>query len=148
MNAPRLLLASILLFAVPAAVQAADEAALQFDAAWIRAAPPSSKVMAGYVRISNSGSTDVVIEALSSPAFGSSQMHEMREAEGMMQMRALPELSIAPGASVDLAPGGTHLMLMRPTRALGVGERVQIDFVLRDGGRQTATFEVRDDAPG
>ena len=103
--------------------------------------------MAGYVRIANRGNEEVVIAKFVSEAFGAVEAHDMREVDGVMRMRALPQLRLEPGASVELAPGGTHLMLMRPVRALAAGEQATIEFELSDGRRERVLFEVRGEAP-
>lgn len=142
LNASMLLLGAVL----SASVHAQD-GSLVFEQAWIRAAPPSSVVMAGYVRILNLGAVDASIESVASDAFGAVHLHEMREVDGVMKMRSIEALSVAAGESVALAPGGLHLMLMRPTASLDAGDRVQVEFVLKDGSRQRVDFEVRSDAP-
>jgi copper(I)-binding protein len=58
-------------------------------------------------------------------------------------MRALSQLVLEPGATVRLEPGGKHLMLMQPRRAIAAGEHVPVAFLLGDGSRVTASFEVR-----
>ena len=135
------------LWLLPAAVLASDAGPLAFEAAWIRAAPPSAPVMAGYVRILNRGSEEVVIAKVSSEVFGAVEAHEMRDVDGIMRMRGLSELRLAPGDAVTLTPGGMHLMLMRPVRVLAVGEQAPIEFELSDGRRERVLFEVRGDAP-
>ena len=130
-------------FLLPAAVQAQQADATGFDDAWIRAVPPGSPVMAGYVQIHNGGSTEMLVDSASSDAFGAIEIHEMRDVNGVMRMRPLPELRIEPGLRIALAPGGKHLMLFRPQRELAVGERVDIVFALRDGSQRRVSFEVR-----
>ena len=146
MDTHRFLLAALLLFAAPAAVQA-DEGPLAFEAPWIRAAPPPAAAMAGYVRVLNRTDGEVVVAALASEAFGAVEAHEMSVVDGVMRMRALPRLRLAPGASLTLEPGATHLMLMRPVQALTPGQQATIEFVLSDGRRQRVEFEVRAAAP-
>lgn len=131
---------------LPAAVQASAGDSATFDAAWIRAAPPGSPVMAGYVSIGNPGGNEIVVEAAASDAFGAIEIHEMREVDGVMRMRPLPALRIEPGRGVELEPGGKHLMLFRPQRELAPGDVVEIDFMLRDGARHRVAFEVREPA--
>ena len=147
MNACHFLSGLLLLGIVPAAVQAEDAAPIEFRAAWIRAAPPASEVQAGYVDIVNRSTAEVTITRADSVAFGAVEMHEMRTVDGMMRMRPLPELPIAAGQTVELEPGGTHLMLLRPVRALRAGEHAEIIFVLADGRRHAVTFEVRTAMP-
>lgn len=128
---------------LPAGVQAGEHAQVEFRDAWIRVAPPSSPVMAGYVTIVNPGRSEARILRIESPAFGAVELHEMRTHDGVMRMRPVPQLSIAPGAMVELAPGGTHLMLSRPAREWHAGDRAELVFVLADGERRSVEFELR-----
>jgi copper(I)-binding protein len=132
---------------MPVAVQAQQGNALQFAHAWIRTAPPASPVMAGYLQIRNPTALEMKIESVASDAFGSAELHEMREVNGVMRMRALRDLRLLPDSEVSLAPGGMHLMLMQPVRELSAGDMVAVTFVLANGGRQDVEFEVRADAP-
>lgn len=143
----RFVLALVFSILLPASVQAQDADASGFEAAWIRAVPPGSPVMAGYVTIRNRGNTEMLIDSAASDAFGAIEIHEMRNVNGVMRMRPLPELRIEPGLRVDLAPGGKHLMLFRPQRELTAGETVEIAFNMRDGTQRRVVFEVRDPAP-
>jgi copper(I)-binding protein len=87
---------------------------LVVEGAWIRLAPPGTPMWAGYARLSNRGDEALSVNAFSSDRFGKISLHETRDENGMSAMRPLPSLLLAPGASVDLAPGGKHLMLMQP----------------------------------
>jgi hypothetical protein len=62
-------------------------------------------------------------------------------------MQALDTVEIAPSANVVFAPGGKHLMLMRPSRPLSPGAVVKIHLDTNDSDGVDATFIVRDDAP-
>lgn len=137
----------ILLLMLPAAVQAAaSTAALQFEQAWIRSAPPASPVMAGYVRIVNPGQHAVRIAAVRSPQFERVEAHAMREVDGVMRMRPLV-LQVDGGSTLELAPGGNHFMLMQPKAPLAKGARATLEFELDDGRRLAVEFAVRDAAP-
>jgi copper(I)-binding protein len=147
MTTIRFLVAFLLFAVLPATVQARAGDMLDFDGAWIRSAPPGSPVMAGYVAIHNQGSTEMLVDSARSDAFGAIEIHEMRDVNGVMRMRPLPELRIEPGLQVELAPGGKHLMLFRPQRELAAGDTVEIEFSLRDGTQRRVTFEVRAATP-
>ena len=136
----------VLAFA-PAWVQAGDAAPLQVERAWIRDAPPGAPVMAGYATLRNASDAALELSGLHSPAFGKVELHEMREIEGVMRMRPL-QPRLVPGERLELAPGATHLMLMRPVAPLALGARVTIEFRFRDGTIQPVEFEVRAAAPG
>jgi copper(I)-binding protein len=122
----------------------AGAAGLELRDAWIRAAPPSAQTLAGYVELANTGSAPLRVTAVGSPDFGAVELHEMRMDDGVMRMRALDAVEVPAGASVRLAPGGNHLMLMRPTRALRAGDRVAIEFEVEGAATLSADFTVRE----
>jgi copper(I)-binding protein len=133
---------------VPAAPAKASRACVPVaEAAWIRAAPPSARMLAGYVRLRNPCKAAVALTGARSSAFGSVMLHETRLVGGVSQMRHASALSIAPGRTLALAPGGAHLMLMQPVRVPAAGERVRIELSLSDGRWLPVQFTVRGDAP-
>ncbi len=119
---------------------AADVAVSQ---AWIRPAPPTAPVRAGYAVLQNHGTTEVVIDAAYSEAFGAIEIHEMHDVDGVMRMRRVPRLVLDAGGAAHLKPGGLHLMLFRPAAALGEGDTATIVF--RHEGKDVAQgqFTVR-----
>jgi copper(I)-binding protein len=136
------LLAAVM--AAPAA-QACD--GLGVDGAWIREPPPGKGTVAGYMHLRNTGSAALVIDAVSSPAYAMGMLHENVRDGDKVRMRHLDTLAIAAGDTVELAPGGLHLMLMRPVgpppRA---GDTVTVQLHC-GAGVQTLSVPVRRDRP-
>ncbi len=114
---------------------------------WVRAAPPGARMMAGYAGLENAGDGTVALVGADSTAFGAVELHTMVEVDGVMRMRAVPTLPVEAGGRVDLAPGGLHLMLMRPVAPLSEGDRVAITLRWDDGSTQAVEFVVRTPAP-
>jgi hypothetical protein len=104
---------------------------------WVRAAPPTARVLAAYLTIRNPGGEAVVLDGATSPDFARVELHEMRMDDGVMRMRKLERLDIAAGGELVLEPGATHLMLFEPRRALARGDTVSLSL----------HFESRDAAP-
>ena len=121
----------------------AAAAGLALREAWIREAPPTAAMLAGYAELANTGATPLRVTGARSADFGAVELHEMRMDGGMMRMRALEAIEVPAGASVRLAPGGNHLMLMRPARALRAGDLVRIEFEVEGAAAVGADFEVR-----
>jgi copper(I)-binding protein len=117
------------------------------EAAWIRAAPPGSTMLAGYAVLHNACATPVRVVGADSPDFASVSLHATMDTGGVSHMHAAGPLDVAAKANLPLAPGGTHLMLMGPAKALPEGARATVRLVLADGRRIAAPFEVRRDAP-
>ena len=56
-------------------------------------------------------------------------LHETTLVDGVSRMREVERLPVAAGKSVELKPGGLHLMLMDGTGSLQEGKRVGIVLV-------------------
>lgn len=128
------------LFAVAGAAHA--EGKLGVTDAWIRAAPPGASMLAGYATLKNDGDQPISILTVQSPGFRMTSLHETIVQEGVSKMREVHRIEIAPGATVALAPGGKHLMLMQPRNEVDAGAKVEVVFLLADGRRVTTYFDV------
>lgn len=117
------------------------ETPLVIDGAWVRALPPTQPNTAAYLSIENRGASDVEIVAASSPIAERVEFHASREVDGYMRMEQLATLKVAAGQSLQLAPGGTHLMLLGLAAMPRPGEVVQLCLKTANGD------EVCTDAP-
>ncbi len=84
---------------------------------------------AGYLEIGNQSGKDIRINRVSSPEYGSVEMHETVVEDGIARMREIPVLEIADGETVVFERGGKHLMLMQP---VGTPETVTLNFYSGD----------------
>ena len=98
--------------------------------------------MAGFLSLRNEGDSAQALISIDSQDFEQIQIHEMSMHDGVMRMRPLPRLDIAPHAQVDLAPGGVHLMLFRPRRALPAVDTVELGLHLAYGAALPVDFVV------
>lgn len=121
-------------------VQAAGK--LGVTDAWIRAAPPGASTVAGYVTLKNTGDEPITVLTVQSDAFRMTSLHETLVDKGVSKMREMHRLKIAPGETVQLQPGGKHLMLMQPRREILIGDKVEMMFMLGDGTRVETQFDV------
>jgi hypothetical protein len=110
--------------------------------AWIRMAPPGATMMAGYATLKNEGDSPLKVLTVQSDAFRQSSIHETVVDRGVSRMRELPRIDMAPGATVEMKPGGAHLMLMEPRHPILVGDKVHMVFLLADGTRVETYFDV------
>lgn len=134
----------VLAASIVSTAQAAGRLAV--EDAWIRTAPPTATMRAGYAILRNTGDAPLVIRSVTSDVFGDVSVHATTIENGMARMRELERLQLAAGDSVTLEPGGKHLMLMRPARELDAGAKVVIRFEIEDGSSAEAEFVVRDTA--
>ena len=131
-------LAAALMLATAAAH--ADKA-IDIEAGWIRHVP-GDRPMAGYFVVQNKGDRHRRLTGASSPVFGSIQIHESVERDGVATMRRVAEVVVPALDRVKFAPGGYHLMLMRRRQPLEVGDEVPVTLEFADGGSQAAVFII------
>lgn len=143
----RLAFAGLLAAAGTACAAPAADCTPTLEAPWIRAALPGSTMLAGYVVVRNECAAPVTIVGADSAEFSSVTMHETVDEGGISRMREAGRIVVAPHSTQRFAPGGSHLMLMGPAKALPEGARASVRLVLADGRRISADFEVRRDAP-
>jgi periplasmic copper chaperone A len=120
----------------------AQSSGLTASDAWIRVTP-GTDVAAAYFTLHNGGAQPVVVTAVSSPRVAMAMIHETRTVNGQSSMRAHEELSLAPGETVRLEPGGLHVMLHQQSRPLAIGEAVPLILQLKGGGTIAVTARVR-----
>lgn len=102
---------------------------------WTRATPPSAKVGGGYLSLTNKGSSPDRLLGGTSPLAGRVEVHTMAVDNGVMTMRPLPDgLEIPAGETVELAPGGYHLMLFELTGPIRRGDMVSVTLRFEKGG--------------
>jgi hypothetical protein len=67
----------------------------------------------------------------------------MADQQGRAVMRPLSALHVPARGSIDLAPGGTHVMLMDIARPLKAGTTVEMTLTFDDGRTRTVRAVVR-----
>jgi hypothetical protein len=112
--------------------------------AWSRATPGGAKVGGGYLTIQNNGKTADRLEGGTSDIAGKIEVHEMSTDNGVMKMRPVEGgLTIDPGKTVKLAPGGYHLMIMDLKAPLKQGEKVPVTLNFEKAGKVSIVLDVQ-----
>ncbi len=114
--------------------------------AWVRTAPPTAKVLAAYMEISNHGTRPHSLISASSPQFRSVELHRSQMHNGMMRMEAVKQIVIDQGETLHITPGGYHFMLMGPKGKIRRGDKVTLKLHFSEGGVVEVAAEVRDAA--
>ncbi len=111
---------------------------------WSREAPPSAKVAGAYLTIRNNGTTPDRLLTVESQISDVTEIHEMSHANGVMKMQKLEAgLEIKPGETVQLAPGGFHVMFMGLKQTPKAGTNVPATLVFEKAGRVAVAFEIQ-----
>lgn len=131
------------LCALAASAGAAEPACVSLRDGWVRLPPGAVPMAAGYGTIRNDCRSAVVVVGAGSKAFGDVSLHETTLVDGISRMRAVERLPIALGASVELKPGGLHLMLLQPEVTLKEGAALPLRLTLEDGRKVDGALQVR-----
>ncbi|UTW13590.1 copper chaperone PCu(A)C [Marinobacterium rhizophilum] len=121
-------------------------AEVQAHDGYVRAVPPGHSISAAYLTLRNSADRAVQLNSARSDSAGTVELHQTREQDGIMRMRAAKQVEIAPGAQYRLQPGGDHLMLIDLRQPLNVGDKVNLSLSFSDGQQLQLTLPVRSPA--
>lgn len=122
---------------------------LEVTGAFTKAMLPGQPVGGGYFTVRNNGKTDDMLVSISSPAAGTVEMHEMAMQGEVMKMRKLEGgIAIPAGKSVELTPGGLHLMFMQVKEPFKAGGQVPVTLTFEKAGKVDITLPVEAAGPG
>lgn len=122
-------------FALPAAAQ------VIVSDPWIRGTVPQQVTTGAFMQLKSA--KDAKLVEARSPVAGVVEIHEMKMENNVMRMRAVPSLALPAGRTVELKPGGYHMMLMDLKQQMKEGEVVPVTLVVESGGaRETIEFKA------
>src|SRR5262245_54098632 len=128
-----------------APAQAEDVAAgsVKISAPWIRATPKGAPVGGGYMTITNTGSVSEKLIGGTSDVSSRFEIHEMSMENGVMKMRPVAGVEIKAGQTVELKPGGYHVMFVGLKEPLEQGQHVKTTLRFEKAGDVAVDFTVR-----
>lgn len=122
---------------------------LDMTGAFTKAMLPGQPVGGGYLTIKNNGKADDTLVSITSSAAAVVEMHEMAMQGEIMKMRRLDGgIAIPAGKTVELTPGGLHLMFMKVKEPFKVGATVQATLTFEKAGKVDITLPVEAAGPG
>jgi copper(I)-binding protein len=114
---------------------------VKVEDAWVRGTVSTQKASGAFMRLTPSANARLV--SASSPVAGVVEIHEMAMENDIMRMRQIPGLDLAAGRTMDLKPGGYHVMLMDLKQQLKGGESVPITLVFEDDAKKRFTQDIK-----
>ena len=112
MNRVLILLAATFAIAAPALAHDYMQGDIHIMKPWSRPLAPVSANGAAYMTLVNKGSAADKLVAVSTPMAMKAELHTHTMEGGMMKMRRVDAIEIAPGTPSVLKPGGLHVMMM------------------------------------
>ncbi|MBD3670587.1 MAG: copper chaperone PCu(A)C [Gammaproteobacteria bacterium] len=135
------MLASLGIVATIAFTQSAH--AIEVSGAWIREAPPSARMIGGFMVIRNNSKQDVFLVRAQSKRVEHIEIHRTVHEEGMARMVRQNEVKIPANTSVTFKPGDYHLMMAAPKPPLKAGDKVNITLEFNEGEKVDVVYTVK-----
>lgn len=131
-----LALLAALFLAMPAA-----HAGVDIDDPWVRATVARQKATGAFMKITSP--VDARLIEVRSPIAAAAEIHEMAMDGDKMKMRAIPALALPAGTTVELRPGGYHVMLLDLAAQVKEGDAVPIALTIETAnGRETVEISA------
>jgi copper(I)-binding protein len=137
--------AAVLTCSSAASVQARDYSinSMRIMNPWSRATAAAGASAVGYMTLTNDGSKPDRLTAASCPVARSTELHSDTNVNGVMRMRPVDGIDIAPGQTVKLTPNGLHFMLMGTKERLARGSSFSCTLQFQDAGPVDIELVVR-----
>jgi copper(I)-binding protein len=137
------LAAALVVIADSAVAQTYKAGAIEIEQPWARATPKGATIGAGYMKITNTGTEPDRFVGGSASFAGRLEVHSMTMEQGVMKMREIKDgLEIKPGETVELKPGGYHMMFVGLKQPLKQGEDLTVTLKFTKGGTVEVKYPV------
>lgn len=111
--------------------------------AWVRATVPQQRATGAFMQLN--AAKDSKLVSASSSLTAVVEVHEMTMQDHIMRMRQIPAIELPAGKTVELKPGGYHVMLMDLKQQVKEGEIVPLTLVFegKDGKRESVQVKAQ-----
>jgi len=133
----KLLVASVVL----ALAASAAHAEVVVSDAWVRGTVPGQSATGAFMQLASPADSSLV--AVATPAAKVAEIHSMALENGVMRMRAMSSLPLPAGKTVELRPGGYHVMLLDLVAPLKEGDSIPVVLTFADTSGRKTTQEVK-----
>ena len=130
-----------LALAAALAVSSAAFAQVTVKDPWVRGTVAQQKASGAFMLLQSA--TDARLVSAASPVAGVVEIHEMKMEGDIMRMRAITGLDLPAGSTVELKPGGYHVMLMDLKKPLQDGDMVPLTLTVEGKDGKRSTLEVQ-----
>jgi copper(I)-binding protein len=122
-----------------------EQPQIAVSAAWARPTTASQSTAAAYFTIANAGGADRLTRVAAD--IGQASLHSTSLAGGVMRMRPVEALDLPAGETVELKPGGVHVMITGVKQPLPAGSRFPLRLTFESSGERSVAIAVRAERP-
>ena len=124
-----------------AAGSAAATPSVQVSDSWARATVQGQRATGAFMTLTAKENLKLV--GVTSPVAGVTEIHEMKMDKDVMKMAAIASLDLPAGQTVELKPGGYHVMLMDLKQGLAKDAFVPVTLQLQDAKGKKSQLELK-----
>ncbi|HET6605310.1 MAG TPA: copper chaperone PCu(A)C [Rhodopila sp.] len=120
----------------------AETNGIRVSEAWARETPSANSTGVVYLSVTDTAGPDRLV-SVATPVSTTASLHESHMVNGVMQMRPVSDLPVAPSKPLRLQPNGYHIMLMGLKKKLSAGDSFPLTLSFTHAGDVTTTVSVR-----
>jgi periplasmic copper chaperone A len=120
----------------------AEDSGIVISDAWAKPTLRGTRTGAVYLTLTNRGSASDHLVAISTPVAERAELHEDVMTKGVMSMKPVADLALAPGANVAITPGHYHVMLIGVRAPLAAGQSFPLTLTFDRAGPVEASVTV------
>ncbi len=140
---------SLTLAAILTSPGGADASSVMIMQAFARAsATPIATSGAAYMSLMNHGTEPDRLVSAVTPAAKSAEIHKSEVVDGIMKMAPVGSLEIPVNGTLEMKPGGYHIMLIGLVKPLKKGDEIEITLTFEKAGAVTVKVPVGGVAQG
>jgi copper(I)-binding protein len=136
----------LLAIALLAATAAQAQNAVKVEKAWARPTVAGQAGGGGFLTITGGAAADRLLSA-SAGVSKVVELHKMEMDGNVMRMRPVDAIDVPAGGTVELKPGGLHVMFMGLNKTLKAGDRFPLTLKFEKAGELKVEMQVSTSAP-
>ena len=137
----QILLGALLYAAIAASAHEFKVGNVSIGHPYARPTAPAQPTGGGYLTLTSKGSADRLVSA--SATFAEAvQLHSMRMQGDVMQMREIDAIDLPAGKTVELKPGGLHLMFVGLKAPFAPGQKIPVKLRFEKAGEVSVEMSV------
>lgn len=114
---------------------------------YARTTAPGQPTGGGFLKFVNQGPAADKLLSASAAVAGAVELHTMRMEGDVMRMRQVETIELPAGATVELKPGGLHLMFIGLKQPLKAGDKFPLTLRFEKAGEVVVTVNVEAPKP-
>ncbi len=122
--------------------QAQQAGHIQIEHPWARATAPGQTTGAGYMAIKNTGTADDALLSVESGVADMTELHQTVSNGSMAKMEPAKKLPLPKGQTVQISPGGYHIMFMHIKAPFKQGDKIPATLTFEKAGKVAVEFQV------